>query len=163
MGLFSLRAVDKSEQYFWSSVLQKISYLKLHSCGFRYFMQSEVNIDHEAQTMEITLNGKVTMQPALKLLEQLVAQQASNENYKRLYIFDDVDFELSVPDFEVVLTRARELLAKPGLKRHRVAFVSSDPFVNHFLNLYRTLGESYSFQEAEVFEQVEPARRWLAE
>ncbi|NVJ61751.1 MAG: hypothetical protein HWE27_15255 [Gammaproteobacteria bacterium] len=126
-------------------------------------MKSKVSIDHDKQTMEIQLTGRVTMQPALTLLEQLVAEQSSGENYKRLYIFKDVEFEISVPDFEIVLTRARELLAKPGVAKHRVAFVSSDPFVNHFLSIYRTLGESYSFQEAEVFEEVDPARQWLEE
>ncbi|NVJ50105.1 MAG: STAS/SEC14 domain-containing protein [Gammaproteobacteria bacterium] len=117
--------------------------------------------DHEKR-IDIYVSGTLQRDDVVALLDEVKKLQPQQQVYTRLYDFSEVDIEVSVQEFEGILSHAQKLFKVPGVV-YKAAFVTSDPFVRQLAELYKSASRPYGFNDIECFASRRAALNWLNE
>ncbi|WMS85678.1 STAS/SEC14 domain-containing protein [Pleionea litopenaei] len=121
-----------------------------------------VKTNEQTRCIEIQVAGVLKSDDVIHLLEQIKAAQPENQVYSRLYDFSEIDIDVSVQEFDRILSHAQKLFKVRGVI-YKAAFVALDPFVRQLAELYKSASRPYGFNDIECFSSVGEAKAWLAE
>ncbi|WP_168204173.1 STAS/SEC14 domain-containing protein [Aliikangiella coralliicola] len=112
--------------------------------------------------MIVRISGCLNNTTVVELIDAIQKTQDRKKNYHRLYDLTQVELEITIKDFDFVLSHAWEKFNVAGVE-HRVAFVAQDEFTLMLLDLYKTQSRKYAFHYVEYFENESDAIQWLQE